>query len=136
MYKNEANPAKSLAAFEAAAEIVPADADVFYFIGLAQTELGQNEKAVAAFQHALELNPYHASAEFGLARSLQRLGEADKAREHLARFQHMVQSKLGIPMSQIYGDQGALSLALTAGNTAQPLSTPIRVRFSDITSDS
>ena len=136
VYKNQGNSERSLDAFQTAARLAQNDPDVFYFIGLAQTELGQNEKAVAAFQHALELNPYHASAEFGLARSLQRLGEADKAREHLARFQHMVQSKLGIPMSQIYGDQGALSLALTAGSATQPSSTSIPVRFSDITRDS
>ncbi|HEV7551867.1 MAG TPA: tetratricopeptide repeat protein, partial [Candidatus Angelobacter sp.] len=133
VYKNQGNSEKSLAAFQAAARFAPNDSDVFYFIGLAQSELGQNEKAVAAFQHALELNPFHASAEFGLARALQRLGDADKAREHLARFQHLVQSKLGVPMSLTYGDQGSLSLALTVGSTAQPSSTPISVRFSDVT---
>jgi Flp pilus assembly protein TadD len=136
VHKNQGNPQESLEAFQAAARLAQDDPDVFYFIGLVQSELGQNEKAVTAFQHALELNSYHASAEFGLARSLQRMGEVDKAREHLARFQHMVQAKLGIPMSQTYGDQGALSLALTAGSTAQPSSTSIPVRFSDITLDS
>ncbi|HEY6250984.1 MAG TPA: FG-GAP-like repeat-containing protein, partial [Candidatus Angelobacter sp.] len=136
VYKNQSNPEKSLEAFEAAARTVPNDPDVFYFIGMAQAELGQNEKAVAAFQHALELNAFHASAEFGLARALQRLGEADPAREHLARFQHLVQSKLGVPMSLTYGDQGPLSLALTVTSAAQPSTTPIPVRFSDITADS
>src|SRR5260370_15229764 len=136
VYKNQANSETSLAAFEAAARLAPNDPDVFYFIGQAQSELNQNEKAVAAFQRALQLNPFHASAEFGLARALQRLGEADKAREHLARFQHLVQSKLGVPMSQIYGDQGSLSLALTVTSASQPSSTPIPVRVSDITVDS
>ena len=133
VYKNQGNSEKSLPALQTAARLAPNDSDVFYFIGLAQSELGQNEKAVAAFQHALELNPFHASAEFGLARALQRLGDADKAREHLARFQHLVQSKLGVPMSMTYGDQGSLSLALTVGSAAQPSSTPISVRFSDVT---
>ena len=36
-------------------------------------------------------------------------------------------------MSLTYGDQGSLSLALTAGSAAQPSSTPITVRFSDVT---
>src|SRR5262249_14110297 len=86
---------------------------------------------------ALELNPFHASAEFGLARSLQRLGDAEKAREHLARFQHMVQSKLGAPMSLSYGDQGALSLALQVGDsTVQASGTAAPVRFLDVTHDS
>jgi Flp pilus assembly protein TadD len=133
VYKNQANPEKSLAAFEAAAELVPDDPDVFYFIGTAESELGENEKAVAAYQHALDLNPFHASAEFGLARALQRLGEADKARQHLARFQHMVQAKLSVPMSLTYGDQGTLSLAVTVASAAQPSAVPIPVRFTDIT---
>lgn len=136
VYKNQANSEKSLEAFEAAANLAPNDPDVFYFIGTAQSELGQNEKAVAAFQHALELTPFHASAEFGLARALQRMGEADKARQHLARFQHMVQAKLSVPMSLTYGDQGALSLTLTVASAAQPSAAPIPIRFADITKDS
>ncbi|HZD95129.1 MAG TPA: tetratricopeptide repeat protein, partial [Candidatus Sulfotelmatobacter sp.] len=136
LYKSQGNAEKSLAAFQTAARLAPNDPDIFYFIGLAQSELGQNEKAVAAFRHTLELNPFHASAEFGLARALQRLGEADKAREHLTRFQHLVQSKLGVPMSLTYGDQGALSLAITVDSASQPSSIPIPVRFSDVTRDS
>lgn len=136
VYKNQANSERSRDAFETAARLVPSDPDVFYFIGLAQSELGQYENAAGAFRHVLELNPFHASAEFGLARALQRLGEADKAREHLARFQHLTQSKLGVPMSLTYGDQGSLSLALTVESAAQPSSSAIPVRFSDITRDS
>jgi len=136
VYKNQADSKKSLEAFEAAARFAPNDADVFYFIGLAQSELDRYEEAVTAFQHALELNPFHASAEFGLARALQRHGQGDKAREHLTRFQHLVQAKLGIPMSLTYGDQGALSLVLTVTSAAQPSSTPIPVRFSDVTRNS
>ena len=136
IYKNLAESEKSLKAFEAAAKLVPNDPDTFYFIGVAQSELDQNEKAVVALQHALELNPFHASAEFGLARALQRLGKADQAREHVARFQHLVQSKLGVPMSLTYGDQGPLSLALTIISAAQPSANTIPVRFSDTTRDS
>jgi len=136
IHKNQSDSEKSLQAFETAAKLAPNDPDVFYFIGTAESELGQNEKAVVAFQHALELNPFHASAEFGLARAFQRLGDSEKARQHLARFQHMVQSKLSVPMSQTYGDQGALSLALTAAGGVQPSSTPIPVHFSDVTRDS
>ena len=136
IYKNQAESEKSLHAFEAAAKLVPNDPDVFYFIGLAHSELDQNEKAVAAFQHVLELNPYHASAEFGLARALQRLGKPEEARQHLARFQHLVQSKLGVPLTLTYGDQGSLSMAVTVISAAQPSSVPIPVRFSDVTHES
>jgi Tfp pilus assembly protein PilF len=136
VYKNQTESKKSLAAFEAAARLVPNDADVFYFIGVALSEMDRYDEAIAAFQHALELNNFHASAEFGLARALQRHGQGEKAREHLARFQHLVQSKLGVPMSLTYGDQGALSLALIVAGAAQPSSPAIPVRFSDITRDS
>jgi Flp pilus assembly protein TadD len=136
VYKNQTESEKSLAAFETAAKLVPSDPDVFYFIGQAQSELNQYNEAVAAFEHAIELNPFHASAEFGLARALQRQGQGDRAREHLGRFQHLVQSKLGVPMSLTYGDQGALSLALTAAGGAQAASIPITVRFTDITRQS
>lgn len=136
IYKSQANSQKSLAAFQSAAKFAPDDPQVFYFIGVEQSELDQNQEAVAAFQHALELDPFHASAEFGMARSLQRMNQADKAREHLARFQHLVQSKLGVPMSLTYGDQGPLSLAMTAAGAAQPSPNPIPVRFADVTNDS
>lgn len=136
VYKNLSESQKSLDAFSAAAKLVPDDSDVFYFIGLVQSELGQYEKAVTAFQHALELSPFHASAEFGLARAFQRLGQAEKAREHLIRFQHLVQTKLGIPMSVTYGDQGKLSLVVQIADGVQPPAVPIPVRFTDITRDS
>ena len=133
VYKNQGSSKKSLDAFEAASKRAANDADVFYFIGLAYSELDQEDKAVTAFEHALELNPFHASAEFGIARALQHLRQADKAREHLTRFQHLVQSKLGVPMSRIYGDQGPLSLALTVAGGAQPSPNAIPVHFSDTT---
>jgi Flp pilus assembly protein TadD len=136
VYKNQADAKKSLEAFTSASQVAPNDADVFYFIGLVQSELEQDEKAITAFEHALELNPFHASAEFGLARALQRQHQPEKAREHLARFQHLVQSKLGVPMSLIYGDQGPLSLALTVAGAAQPSASAIPVRFSDATRQS
>jgi tetratricopeptide (TPR) repeat protein len=136
VYKNRTDSEKSLAAFKAAARLVPNDADVFYLVGLAHSELNRYDEAVAAFQHAIELNPFHASAEFGLARAFQRQGQGDKAQEHLARFQHLVQSKLGVPMSLTYGDQGALSLALTMAGGAQPSAISIPVHFADITRES
>jgi Flp pilus assembly protein TadD len=133
MNKNQGDTQRALDAFLSAAKLAPNDPDVFYFIGLVQAEIGRQQEAIAAFQHVLELNSFHASAEFALARSLQRTGKGEQAREHLARFQHLVQSKLGVPMSQIYGDQGALSLALQVANAAQPSPSPIAVRFTDVT---
>jgi Tfp pilus assembly protein PilF len=133
VYKNQGDPGKAVDAFQHAAQLAPDDPDVFYFSGVMLSQIGQQKEAIAAFQHALELNQFHASAEFGLSRALQRAGENDKAREHLARFQHLTQAKLGVPMSLVYGDQGKLSLAVQAGNAEQPTAATVRVRFADIT---
>ena len=133
VYKNQSDSEKALLAFQNAARTAPDDPDVFYFLGVVYSELSRQVEANQAFERALQLNPFHASAEFGLARSLQRMGEGAKAREHLARFQHLVDSKLGIPMTLTYGDQGQLSLVLQDLNDIQPSATPIPVRFSDVT---
>ena len=132
-YKDQGDSAKALDAFQHAAQLAPDDPDVFYFVGLMFSQIGQQKEAIAAFQHALELNPFHASAEFGLSRAFQRSGDGDKAREHLARFQHLTQTKLGLPMSLSYGDQGRLSLAVEAGNAGEPSAATVRVHFADIT---
>jgi tetratricopeptide (TPR) repeat protein len=132
-YKDQGDSAKALDAFQHAAQLAPDDPDVFYFVGLMFSQIGQQKEAIAAFQHALELNQFHASAEFGLSRAFQRAGDSDKAREHLARFQHLTQTKLGLPMSLSYGDQGKLSLAVQAGAAGQPSATTVHVRFADVT---
>lgn len=133
LYKSQGAPDKALDSFEHAAHLQPGDADVLYFVGLAQSELNQQEHAIASFRHALELNPFHASAEFGLARALQKSGQAQQGREHLARFQHLTQTKLGAPISLAYGDQGALSLAVQVRGVSRPSLTAIPVRFTDVT---
>jgi hypothetical protein len=133
LYKNQGVAEKALESFERAAHLAPNDADVFYFLGLSQAQLNRQEQAIASFRHALELNPFHASAEFGLARALQKTGEGEQAREHIARFQHLTQTKLGAPMSLAYGDQGALSLAMQVPGASRPSPTAIAVKFTDAT---
>ena len=135
IYKNQGDAQKALEAFQRVAKLEPDDPDVFYFLGVVFSQAGEQKEAITAFQHALELNQFHVSAEFGLSRAFQRTGDSEKAREHLARFQHLTQTKLGSPMSLVYGDQGRLSLAVQAGNAAAPSATPIRVRFTDATRD-
>lgn len=110
LYRNGGQAEQALEAFTKASELAPNDADANYFIGDLYTQLQQYDKAAAAYQRALQINPFHVSSEFGLARSQQRLGKADEARKHLARFQQLTRDKLGAPVSQIYGEQGALSL--------------------------
>jgi Tfp pilus assembly protein PilF len=111
LYRNSGQAEQALQAFAKASELAPNDADANYFIGDLYTQLQQYDKAASAYERALTLNPFHVSSEFGLARAQQRLGRTEDARKHLARFQQLTREKLGAPISQIYGEQGALSLA-------------------------
>src|SRR5713101_2868605 len=114
IYKDQGDAQKALEAFQRSAKLEPDDPDVFYFLGTVFSQAGEQKEAITAFQRALE---------------------SEKAHEHLARFQHLTQTKLGTLMSLAYGDQGRLSLAVQAGNAAEPSATPIRVRFTDATRD-
>src|SRR6478672_8336739 len=133
LYKNSDNPQGSVDAFRHVTEIDPSDADSWYFLGAASAQLKQYPQAVDAFQHALKLNALHASAEFGIARAYQQSGDAVQAREHLVRFQHITQSKLGSPIGLAYGDQGKYSLVEEAAGAAEKALPPIAVRFVPVT---
>src|SRR5262249_10462702 len=78
---------------------------------------------------ALKLNPTHVSAEFGLARAWQRKGDAEKSRQHLERFQHLVQERISAPLSPAYGEQGALSFAEEMRVPESAMPSPIPVKF-------
>jgi tetratricopeptide (TPR) repeat protein len=133
LYKNSDNPQGSVEAFRRVTEIDPNDADSWYFLGAALAQLKQYPQAIEAFQHALKINPLHASAEFGIARAYQQSGDAAQAREHLVRFQHITQSKLGSPIGLAYGDQGKYSLVEEAVGAAEKALPPIPVRFVPVT---
>ncbi|HLO07672.1 MAG TPA: tetratricopeptide repeat protein, partial [Terriglobales bacterium] len=133
LYKNSDNPQGSVEAFRHVTEIDPNDADSWYFLGAASAQLKQYPQAIDAFQHALKLNPLHASAEFGIARAYQQSGDATHAREHLVRFQHITQNKLGSPIGLAYGDQGRYSTVEEAVGAAEKALPPIAVRFLPVT---
>ena len=133
LYKNSDNPQGSVDAFRHVTEIDPNDADSWYFLGAANAQLKQYPQAIDAFQHALKLNPLHASAEFGLARAYQQSGDAAQAREHLVRFQHITQNKLGSPIGLAYGDQGRYSLVEESPGAMQKVLPQIPVRFVAVT---
>jgi tetratricopeptide (TPR) repeat protein len=133
LYKNSDNPQGSVDAFRRVTEIDPSDADSWYFLGAALAQLKQYPQAIDAFQHALKLNPLHASGEFGIARAFQQSGDAAHAREHLVRFQHITQSKLGSPIGLAYGDQGRYSLVEEAVGAAEKALPEIPVRFVPVT---
>jgi tetratricopeptide (TPR) repeat protein len=133
LYKNSDNPQGSVDAFRHVTEIDPNDADSWYFLGAANAQLKQYPHAIDAFQHALKLNPLHASAEFGLARAYQQSGDATQAREHLVRFQHITQNKLGSPIGLAYGDQGRYSLVEESPGASEKVLPQIPVRFVPVT---
>ncbi|MGH9501748.1 MAG: FG-GAP-like repeat-containing protein [Terriglobales bacterium] len=129
LYKNSDNPEASVEAFRRVTEIDPNDADSWYFLGAASAQLKRYPQAIDAFQHALKLNPLHASGEFGIARAYQQSGDAAQAREHLVRFQHITQNKLGSPIGLAYGDQGRYSTVEEAVGAPENALPQIPVRF-------
>jgi tetratricopeptide (TPR) repeat protein len=133
LYKNSDNAQGAVDAFGHVTEIDPNDADSWYFLGAASAQLKQYSQAIDAFQRALKVNPLHASAEFGIARAYQQSGDAAQAREHLARFQHITQSKLGSPIGLAYGDQGKYSTVEEVASAAEKALPPIPVKFVDVT---
>jgi tetratricopeptide (TPR) repeat protein len=133
LYKNSDNPQGAVDAFRHVTGIDPNDADAWYFLGASAAQVKQYPQAIEAFQHALKVNPLHASAEFGLARAYQQSGDATHAREHLARFQHITQNKLGSPIGLAYGDQGKYSLVEESPGAPQKFLAQIPVRFVAVT---
>ncbi|HXQ96998.1 MAG TPA: FG-GAP-like repeat-containing protein [Candidatus Limnocylindrales bacterium] len=135
LFRAQNQPDKSVQAFEHAAQLAPGDADAPYFLGVMYTELQEYDEAIPAFNRALAINPFHASAEFGLGRAYQRKNDSANASEHLARFQKLVQDKLGSPISLRYGDQGPLSLAEDALAAPPRVPSAIPVRFTPVSAD-
>jgi tetratricopeptide (TPR) repeat protein len=133
LYKNSDNLQGAVDAFRHVTEIDPNDADAWYFLGASSAQVKQYPQAIEAFQHALKLNPQHASAEFGLARAYQQSGDATQAHEHLTRFQHITQNKLGSPIGLAYGDQGKYSLVEESPGAMEKVLAQIPVRFVAVT---
>ena len=136
LYKNTSEAEKAVGAFRHVIAIDPNDADTWYFLGTVYSQLRQFPEAIDAFQHALKINPLHASAEFGMARALQQSGNVTDSREHLRRFQHITQAKLGSPISLAYGEQGKYSLAEQSPAAPEKVLPQIPVKFVDVTRES
>src|SRR4051794_31738482 len=64
LYKNNTDSQAAVDAFRKVTEIDANDADAWYFLGTANSQLKQFPQAIEALQHALKLNPLHASGEF------------------------------------------------------------------------
>jgi Flp pilus assembly protein TadD len=133
LFKNSGDATGAIDAFLHVTAADPSDADSWYFLGASYAENKQYSDAMDAFQHALKLNPQHASAEFGLSRAYQQSDDLTHAREHLVRFQYITQSKLGVPISLAYGEQGKYSLAEESALAPEKVPEQTKVRFVDVT---
>jgi Tfp pilus assembly protein PilF len=133
--KNTGDAQAAIDAFKRVIELDANDADTWYFLGTAYVQAKQFPQAIDAFEHALQLNPLHASAEFGLSRAYQQSSDTDHAREHLKKFQHITQNKIGAPMSLAYGEQGQYSRAVESPSAVLKPPAPIKVRFVDGTAE-
>jgi tetratricopeptide (TPR) repeat protein len=133
--KNTGDSQAAIDAFKRVTESDPNDADTWYFLGASYAQARRFPQAIEAFQHALQINPLHASAEFGLARAYQQSADVDHAREHLKKFQHITQAKIGAPISLAYGEQGQYSRAVESPQAVLKPLPQIKVQFVDVTKE-
>ena len=127
LHRNNGEAERALADFAKAAEFAPNDPNTHYFLGDLYAQQQKYAEAEREFRRAVELDPFSVSSEFGLARALQRQGKTADAKPHYERFQKLTREKLGAPISQIYGEQGPLSLArVIPGEPAVPAAIPVR----------
>ena len=127
LHRNNGQAEQALSDFSKAATLAPDDAYAHYFLGDLYLQQQKYADAEKEFRRAVELDPVSVSAEFGLARALQREGKSADAKPHFERFQKLTREKLGSPISQIYGEQGPLSLArVIAGEPAVLPAIPVR----------
>jgi tetratricopeptide (TPR) repeat protein len=131
LYRNENQPEKALDAFQKVAALRPGDPDTHYMVASVYFELNNLPGSKAEYQKALELDPHHASAIFGLARVLRREGDTAGAQQALVRFQHISSTKLGIPLSHNYGEEGIYARVEDAAIAPTRVEPMIPVTFSE-----
>ena len=136
LYKNSGDAKSAVDAFQHAVDAAPNDPDSHYFLGLTLSQSGENEKAIKEFEQAIKLNQFHASAEFGIATAYRRLGNQEQAKQHLVRFQHLTQTKIGSPITLAYGDQGPLSLVSMVSGKENEVEPPVAVKFVNVAAES
>jgi Flp pilus assembly protein TadD len=127
LHRNNGQAEQAIADFGKAAELAPSDTYAHYFLGDVYSQQQRYPEAEKEFRRAVEIDPVNVSAEFGLAGALRRQGKIDEAKPHFERFQKLTREKLGSPVSQIYGEQGPLSLArVISGEPAVPPAIPVK----------
>ena len=127
LHRNNGQAQQAITEFARAAELAPEDAYAHYFLGDVYSQQQKYLDAEREFRRAVEIDPVNVSAEFGLAGALRRQGKTGEAKPHFERFQKLTAEKLGSPVSQIYGEQGPLSLArVIPGEPAVPPAIPVK----------
>jgi len=127
---------QAAADFEKVAALDPEDPDTQYFLGYLAEKAQHYDQAATAFENAISLDPSFAAAEYGLSQTEEHRGDVDGAKAHLARFQHLSDSRFARPLRFAYGQQGKYSLAQEMEIPPQPALPAIPVRFVDVTSSS
>ena len=128
LHRNNGQADQAIADFSKAAELASNDTYAHYFLGDVWSQQQKYSEAEKEFRRAVEIDPVNVSAEFGLAGALRRQGKIEEAKPHFERFQKLTREKLGAPVSQIYGEQGPLSLARVIPGEPAVL-PPIPVKF-------
>ena len=129
LYRSLNQPEKGVQAFQRVIALAPSDANAHYFLGSLHLEAHDIPGAIAEYHQALQLDPLNASSEFGLARALQRSGKPDEARAAFERFQHLTSTKVGVPLSHNYGDEGPLGQVEVAPGDVRDAGPMIPVVF-------
>jgi len=121
----------AIANFQHVLQLDPDNADAHYLLGSSYADANDTTHAIPQLERALQLNPLHASAEYALARTLMHVGKTDDARRDFARFQQIVDKKIGSPMALAYGDMGPYSLAQSIHENSPQVGPMISVHFAE-----
>ena len=81
---------RAILEFRNAARAVPADADVYYQLGLAYRGAQDYPSTKAAFEKALEVNPRHVRAQLGMVQLLSLTSDKDALKEALERLKVLI----------------------------------------------
>src|SRR5205823_5164405 len=126
-YLNQQKLDQALKEFQ---EVVAADKDNAsgqLNLGIALLNLGRVPQAEAALQRAAQLDAKNPAVPYNLGLLHRNNGQAEQAKPDFERFQKLTREKLGSPISQIYGEQGPLSLArVIPGQPPVPAAIPVK----------
>lgn len=83
---------QALRSLETVHAAAPADPQVLYYLGQAQSKLGQTDAAIASLQEAVRLDPFNVSAYYALAGQYRQQGRETEWRNTLQEFSRLNQA--------------------------------------------